>query len=531
MTNSIQEAWLKNAPGRAINPDNAFGLQCVDVADDYAMVLFPGKGWAETIGGVGGAREFAGRSNAFFSWHPNVPGDLSSVPARGDLVVFNGTALNPYGHVAVVLSATAYAMVVVQQDGFLQTVAHVATLPYDGPGTGPCVGWLRPLVKPDTLKVLPNERVVGKAGVTERKTAAVLATNKTGRVFKGGDVLTFKGFERGQTVNGSNVWFVGAFKAGRFHSSAFDDGSTRGLVDLTPVVKPTVPPALLPTQRFAGAAGANMRNAPSKTAPVVETFIVGSKLNFKGWTRGERPYGSSSSDVWLVGISGGFIHSSAVVDGGTLTGLPEIKAAPAPAPAPAYSFAKRFACVTKVVPAAPGNFERGNFPARPEFLVVHQMDSVEKKPTLAGTGAWFGTPRPDAPSSAHFGAEEHELHAFVDTVDRAYHAGAVGNNYLSVEVPPNPSDATIETVKRLQREWKAKHGYALKLTDHRSVPGNATECGKNIPLSRFAIDEPATPAPAPVPAPVPTPAPVKTADAAVRDFLDSLFNAWKAGQK
>ena len=542
-TNSVQEAWLASAPGRQINPDNAFGLQCVDVADDYALAIFPGKGWAETIGGVNGARDFTGRSNAFFTWHDNIPGDVNSIPQRGDVAIFGGSASNQWGHVVVVLSANAHTMTVIQQDGFLQVPAHIATLPYDGPGTGYCTGWMRPNVAPDApLELTATQRVVGPVGVKERLEATTASAQD--RLFVSGDVLNFKGFVRGEHVNGSDVWFVGAFAGTFFHCSGFTNTSAAGLPDLTPKTV-TAPPKLAATQRFAGAAGVILRDAPNKNGRQVQTYNPGDVLNFKGFVRGERPYGSDSSDLWLVGISGSYVWRDAV-EPANVDGLPDLtpKAAPTPTPGPVvvaplptvekYTFPKRWDCVTRVRPAHIGNLQRGNFPERPSHLVVHQMDDPSRNPTLLGTGSWFEQERPAAPSSTHFGAEDDELHAFVDTVDRAFGSGTVGNNYVQIEVPPNPSDKTIETVKRFQREWLAKKGYALILTDHRSIPGNSTNCGSYIPLSRFSIE---TKAPAPTPAPV---QPEKPADGpkhagpdddSAASFVDFLLGLFKASKK
>ncbi|WNM67272.1 endolysin [Arthrobacter phage Wyborn] len=488
MTNAIQEAWLRSAPGRSINPDNAYGLQCVDVADDYANVIF-GVNYGSTIGHVVGARDFYGRSNAYVKWVPNVVGDASSIPQRGDIIVWNGNGgSNPYGHVAVVLEADANSVLVVQQDGFMQTPCFVGRLKYDQPGTGPCLGWLRPLVKADA-GLQANQRLVGAAGVNERMAASKSA--KIGRVFKSGDVLTFKGYVK----SGSDTWFVGAFSGTFFHSSGFTNQAVGSLKNLTP--SPIAPP-LLATQRRVGKDGAALRKLPNKNAELVGTFKAGDVLNFVGYVIAERPYGAGSSDVWFKGISGAYVWAGAVENGaaGSLPNLTPKPSAPAPAPAPApvvpgYSFAKRWQTTTGIKPASIVNMQRGNMPARPEYLVIHQIDDPSRAPKngdwLSSAVNYFSTPRPDAPTSAHMVAQAPHMIECVDSVDRAFHAGAVGNNYLAVEVPPNPDAATIELVKKWQREWRDTQGYLLKLTRHMTVPGNSTSCGTNIDLALFDI--------------------------------------------
>lgn len=491
-TNATQEAWLRSAPGRSINPDNAYGLQCVDVADDYADAIFPGVGWQGSIGGVAGARDFFGRSNAYVKWVPNVVGDANSIPQRGDIIVWNGNGgSNPYGHVAVVLEADANSVLVVQQDGFTQVPAFVGRLKYDQPGTGPCLGWLRPIVKLDA-GLQANQRLVGAAGVNERMTASKSA--KIGRVFKSGDVLTFKGYVK----SGADVWFVGAFSGTYFHSSGFTNQSVGSLKNLTPA--PIVAP-LLATQRRVGKDGAALRKSPNKNGELVSTFKVGDVLNFMGYVIGERPYGAASSNVWFKGIGGAYVWAGAVENGvvGSLKNLTAAAPSPAPAPStpapapsvPAYSFAKRWQTTTGIRPASIVNMQRGNFPARPEYLVIHQIDDPSRAPKngdwLSSAVNYFSQARPDAPTSAHMVAQAPHMIECVDSVDRAFHAGTVGNNYLAVEVPPNPDAATVELVKKWQREWRDTEGYLLKLTRHKSIEGNSTSCGTDIDLALFDI--------------------------------------------
>lgn len=58
------------------------------------------------------------------------------------------------------------------------------------------------------------------------------------------DPFTFKGFVRGEAVNGNNTWFVGGLSGGYFYSGAFKGGADiTGLQDLTaqPAPTPTIP--------------------------------------------------------------------------------------------------------------------------------------------------------------------------------------------------------------------------------------------------------------------------------------------------
>lgn len=155
MISQIQENWLQSAVGKIFDYDRSYGYQCVDLGDAYGQDI-TGVPWPTSVGGVGGARELLDRvPDEFWTRIDNDESNPNLIPERGDMVVFGGSPLNPYGHVAVVLSADAAGMWVVQQDGFaapLQYVngnwysakpAHKAWLPYWGDGTGPIAGWLR----------------------------------------------------------------------------------------------------------------------------------------------------------------------------------------------------------------------------------------------------------------------------------------------------------------------------------------------------------------------------------------------------
>jgi LysM repeat protein len=158
-TNSAQEAFFASAIGKYLDPDGVYRFQCVDVAIAYAKAIFPSVPWEKTFG-RGNANMHFPKTNAYFDSITEVPGDVSSIPQRGDIIIWAGDSFNPYGHIAVVLSADAYSMKVIQQnaDGSGNQPAHVATLGYTQAGTGRSVGWLRPKlgIEAPAAPVAPN---------------------------------------------------------------------------------------------------------------------------------------------------------------------------------------------------------------------------------------------------------------------------------------------------------------------------------------------------------------------------------------
>lgn len=208
MTTPVQEKFLAEAPGRSYDPDGAYGLQCKDLADAYAMFIF-GKSWAETLRPGNGKDVFANANPDYFTKVANNPNDAGQLPPRGAIGSIAGSAAVPEGHVFVVLSADRNGMQVLQQDGYRQVPAHVARLPYDG-----LIGWLVPR--------LANE---GQLGTFTRIVTAESAMVRTGpgtqfapaagypNGLAKGAVLAVKGYVAGQDPYPNdgvqdNAWYV-----------------------------------------------------------------------------------------------------------------------------------------------------------------------------------------------------------------------------------------------------------------------------------------------------------------------------------
>lgn len=389
----------------------------------------------------------------------------------------------------------------------------------------------------------PYQRIVGQYGVNKRDAASQSGTVVDN--FPAGVILDFGGFVHGETANGTDIWFVGKYSGGYFSASAFDDGSTNGLADLTPA---PAAPATQPNQRIT-AAPANQRDGASRSANIVKTFDADVILDFKGFVHGENVDGN---DVWFVGAysntyfwSGGFTDSStngladltpapapAPAPAPTPTPAPAPAPTPAPAPAPAptpapveepYSFVPDFDFV-EYVPANINNVRLGDFPAAPTHAVIHQMGTPGVD-TIGSTINQFENPDLGLKAvSAHFVVSGTRIVQMVSLKDRAFHAYKVGNDYVGIETDPNQDAATIASVNKLQRALKAKYGYTLIPIRHKDVPQCITNCGALINLDNYQIDTPApapTPAPTPEPAPVPAPTPEPTPAPAVNIDLTS----------
>lgn len=86
----FQARWL----GKRVDQDGVFGYQCVDLIKQYAKEVL-----GMTPGAWGNAIDYWKNTNhPLLSKYTRV---ASQSPQRGDIVILNGTAGNPYGHIGI----------------------------------------------------------------------------------------------------------------------------------------------------------------------------------------------------------------------------------------------------------------------------------------------------------------------------------------------------------------------------------------------------------------------------------------------
>jgi surface antigen len=117
----------------------AYGAQCMDLIrfylKDFNLPQLP-KGnavdqWRDTQG------------------YARIKNTIQAVPQPGDIVIWNKTRSNPYGHIAVVVEANWFYMTVLEQNNPLNAPVQVNKRSYFN-----CLGWLRPLAKPIDQEVV-----------------------------------------------------------------------------------------------------------------------------------------------------------------------------------------------------------------------------------------------------------------------------------------------------------------------------------------------------------------------------------------
>lgn len=240
--------WIANAPGRRIDVDGAYGLQCKDVIDDYCLWLF--NDWQNTIRPANAKEAFANSNGDFFEKILNNMSDPNLLPQRGDIIIWGAMVGNPYGHIAVVLGADLNGVDVIEQDGFAQTPARTIRRPWIISG-GPVIGWLRP--RPEKIigyvapqEVSPTDRKMEEEGYAREEPST---QSSVFQELAQGDVIAMKGYvTNGESIAGDTVWYVTA-RSGKYMSrQLFEDKELHDLPDLTPQPEPQPTPE--PEQDF-----------------------------------------------------------------------------------------------------------------------------------------------------------------------------------------------------------------------------------------------------------------------------------------
>lgn len=372
------------------------------------------------------------------------------------------------------------------------------------------------------VELLPAERLVANGRTASGRTQP-RGTGDLVRTAPSGAREIFDGWINGEVVNGNGIWYHDTTPAW-YWSGNFEDSSTNGLPDMNVVIVPggEVSEPVLGNQRVTAADGAQRRSAPNKNAAAVGERFPGDKiLTFRGFVHGETPY-PNTTDVWFVGAFGeptyfwaGSFEDEGVHDLPDLTAdlfpsTPQDPVTPPVIEVP-YDFDLDFLTVNGIAvekfPAHLSNIEKGRFPAAPPTAVCHWWNRLEVHPAITSVVGEFQ--RKDSFKSAHFVVSDDRILQMVSLKDRAYHAGAVGNDWVGIEINP----AAIErdgdgvytaralrvqaNVRELLIQLRTKYGYKLATILHKNVPGNSTACS-DLDLSTFEV-------PAPTPTPIPSP--------------------------
>ena len=123
------DKFVEKYNGQKVDFDKCYGYQCVDLFRQYCEDVLN----VPQPSGVIGAREFYTNYEdkpvevKFFESLPY----KGNIPASGDVVIFDRTNANPYGHIAIVIAADRVCMKILEQNGFTQAGTKIAYRSYD----------------------------------------------------------------------------------------------------------------------------------------------------------------------------------------------------------------------------------------------------------------------------------------------------------------------------------------------------------------------------------------------------------------
>lgn len=337
------EAWKKSVFGKQLDFDNA-SYDCVDVSKSWIMYLSD-KPWQESAG-WGNAKDIY--ANWYSTYLERIP--RGNAPKLGDILVMNGLIGGGYGHTGVIVGIDGRNVTIYQQDTFRQVAVYTGV--FDAYANN-VTGFLRPKVAftEGNTPLESYQRVAVAAGARYREAPNLSA--KIIEVFTPPEPVNFKGYVRGESVDGNNIWFVGRFTGGYSHSGGYTDSSINGLPDLTPAEKP-----LADNQRKVGSDAMNIRSS-AKIDTVNNNFVrliqPSEVITVKGFVRGQNVDGNS---IWFVTEDGNYTWSGGYTNQDTSKLSDLTPQAPTPTPTePTYPAPTADARVTTVV-----NKKRPNVP-------------------------------------------------------------------------------------------------------------------------------------------------------------------------
>lgn len=111
--------FIKTYNGKKVDFDGKFGIQCVDLYRQYCKDVLGVK----QSPAVEGAKDIIDNPGELKITWDSVNADYS----RGDILIWDKTASNKYGHVAILVALynTKY-FIVLEQDGFVQDGCKLA---------------------------------------------------------------------------------------------------------------------------------------------------------------------------------------------------------------------------------------------------------------------------------------------------------------------------------------------------------------------------------------------------------------------
>ncbi len=275
-------------------------------------------------------------------------GPLNPDPNSAPLGAIGYWLWNPDDHVAIHVGGGVWMMgsrhVSVQFGGVARNAGLVSFADFQARAGLQFLGWA-PSNGGSTIPIeapalASNQRRVINDGIPANGRSGASRSNPVVQTVAAGDDATFKGYVHGESINGNDIWFVGAFAGNYFHSSSFEGGAnTAGLPDLAPVVTPpVVVPPTTDTNRTTLNDGSplRVRKGAGTTYDSVRTIEPNTAVKVIGFKKGETALGTN---IWFklgeneYASAGGFTSQSTTgLNEETVTTTPPVVVPPVTTP-------------------------------------------------------------------------------------------------------------------------------------------------------------------------------------------------------
>lgn len=304
---------------------------------------------------------------------------------------------------------------------------------------------------PVSETLAPNER--RSQGSKARRSASSQSEKVDDGYLDPGTKWSFKGFVRGESVEGNNIWFVGQNSGLYYWSGTFDGGAdTTGLAEIGA-------PPVGPKQRVVTGDGVYGRKGPGTAYEYQKDVAAGTTLTLQGWAEGDTiSLNGFTTNVWY--FDGSLYYSAACFTSQSTDGLTKLTAPkPTEPEVPEWKHRIPDSSLAKWIGSPNFNY-RDPRPATepPTHITLHWMDG-----TLAGTDAQFQ--KEDPGSSSTYGVGQTEIHQYVREIDYQQADGDQNSNRwgLSIEHEAGTNSPVSAAVKALSAKLLAdiatRHGW------------------------------------------------------------------------
>lgn len=120
------EEFVNKYNGRPVDYDGVYGAQCVDLFRQYVKEVWEIKEHTGSCSTSGGAKDLYLDYNKMPIEKKYFTRSSTKSPKAGDVVIWDSSQTNKYGHVAICLGVLGKDTIIVfEQDGFKQNGANV----------------------------------------------------------------------------------------------------------------------------------------------------------------------------------------------------------------------------------------------------------------------------------------------------------------------------------------------------------------------------------------------------------------------